>query len=203
MEENSTHYAMEEAVFDQLKREVMGELEKNLPLYLKYHSAEHTAGVLMDAILIANEEGVSESELFKIKIAALLHDTGFMFTYQNHEEASCAYAKVILPKYHISPEDISHICEMIMATKIPQSPKDQCGSILADADLAYLGTDDFSAISSLLFAELKYFNPLLELKAWNEIQIKFLKQHQYFTQYCMAHKTRIKKAHLERLVGEL
>ena len=33
MEENSTHYAMEEAVFDQLKREVMGELEKNLPLY--------------------------------------------------------------------------------------------------------------------------------------------------------------------------
>ena len=203
MEENSTHYAMEEAVFDQLKREVMGELEKNLPLYLKYHSVEHTAGVLKDAMLIANEEGVSESELFKIKIAALLHDTGFMFTYQNHEEASCAYAKVILPKYHISPEDISHICEMIMATKIPQSPKDQCGNILADADLAYLGTDDFSAISSLLFAELKYFNPLLELKAWNKIQIKFLKQHQYFTQYCIAHKTRIKKAHLERLVGEL
>ncbi len=203
MEENSTHYAMEEAVFDQLKREVLGELEKNLPLYLKYHSAEHTAGVLTDAMLIANEEGVSESELFKIKIAALLHDTGFMFTYQNHEEESCAYAKVILPKYHISPEDINHICEIIMATKIPQSPKDQCGNILADADLAYLGTDDFSAISALLFAELKYFNPLLELKAWNEIQIKFLKQHQYFTQYCIAHKTRIKKAHLERLVGEL
>lgn len=203
MEQNSKHLGLDEPTFDQLKREVMSEMEKNLPLYLKYHSVDHTAGVLTDAMLIATEEGVSESELFKIKIAALLHDTGFMFTYQNHEEASCAYAKVILPKYHISPEDISHICEMIMATKIPQSPKDQCGSILADADLAYLGTDDFSAISSLLFAELKYFNPLLELKAWNKIQIKFLKQHQYFTQYCIAHKTRIKKAHLERLVGEL
>ncbi|MBK7222094.1 MAG: phosphohydrolase [Saprospiraceae bacterium] len=201
MKENSTHYAMDEVVFDQLKREVIGELEKKLPPYLKYHSVDHTAGVLTDAILIANEEGVSESELFKIKIAALLHDTGFMFTYQNHEEASCAYAKVILPKYHTSPEDISHICEIIMATKIPQSPKDQCGSILADADLAYLGTEDFSTISSLLYAELKYFNPLLELQAWNEIQIKFLKQHQYFTQYCITHKTSNKKTHLERLMG--
>ena len=203
MEDNSKHFDLVEPAFDKLKREVMSEMEKKLPQYLKYHSVEHTEGVLKDAILIANEEGASESELFKIKIASLLHDTGFMFTYQNHEEASCAYAKVILPKYHISPEDISHICEMIMATKIPQSPKDQCGSILADADLAYLGTDDFSAISSLLFAELKYFNPLLELHAWNEIQIKFLNQHQYFTDYCIAHKTSIKMVHLERLIEQL
>ncbi len=203
MEENIKYFEMNEPAFDHLKREVMSEMEKKLPPYLKYHSVEHTEGVLVDAMLIAKEEGVSKLELMKIKIAALLHDTGFMFTYQDHEEASCAYAKVILPKYHISPEDISHVCEIIMATKIPQSPKDKCGSILADADLAYLGTDDFSAISSLLFAELKYFNPLLELIAWNEIQIKFLNQHQYFTHYCIAHKTSIKKVHLERLIEQL
>lgn len=199
MKVNNTHIEMDELIFNQLKREVLGELGINLPTYLKYHSVEHTERVLMDAILIANEEAVSPIEVMKIKIAALLHDTGFMFTYQNHEEASCVYAKEKLRKYPISPEDISHICEIIMATKIPQSPKDLCGKILADADLAYLGTEDFSTISALLFAELKYFNPLLDLQAWNEIQIKFLNQHQYFTQYCLTNKTRIKEAHLQEL----
>lgn len=188
--------------FEQLEMEVLHALEKNLPSYLTYHSVRHTQNVLADAIEIATYENVSSADLLKIKIAALLHDTGFMETYQNHEEASCIYTQKILSTYHIATEDILHICEMIMATKIPQSPKDQCGKILADADLAYLGTDQFGEISSLLFDELKHLNPSFDQQTWNQIQIKFLTNHQYFTNYCMANKAAIKQAHLQSLLTE-
>ncbi len=189
-----------DTIFNEMMIEVLGAMENTLPAYLTYHSVEHTRGVLNDAIHIANMEVVSEIDLKKIKIAALFHDTGFMFTYKDHEEASCDYAHKILPGYQISDEDIIHINEMIMATKIPQTPKDHCGKILADADLAYLGTGSFEKISSLLFSELKHFNPLLNVASWNEIQIKFLKQHQYFTAYCVTEKSAIKDAHLLRLI---
>lgn len=189
--------------FEQLEMEVLVALEKELPFYLTYHSVQHTKNVINDAMQIANHENVSAADMMKIKIAALLHDTGFMTTYQNHEEASCVYAKKVLSKYKISTEDLEHICEMIMATKIPQSPKDQCGKILADADLAYLGTDHFGKISSLLFDELKHINPMFDLQTWNQIQIKFLTNHQYFTNYCMANKAVIKDAHLQNLISEI
>ena len=187
-------------VFKKMMSEVLGELENKLPTYLSYHSVDHTRGVLIDSMHIAMKEAVSDTDMRKIKIAALFHDTGFMFTYKDHEEASCDYAHKILPGYQISDEDIKHINEMIMATKIPQTPIDHCGKILADADLAYLGTGNFEQISSLLFSELKHFNPSLDVASWNEIQIKFLKQHQYFTAYCVAEKSAIKEAHLLRLI---
>lgn len=189
--------------FEQLEMKVLGDLEKELPSYLTYHSVQHTKNVINDAMEIATHENVSPSDIMKIKIAALLHDTGFMTTYQNHEEASCVYAKKVLSKYKISTEDLEHICEMIMATKIPQSPKDQCGKILADADLAYLGTDHFGKISSLLFDELKHINPMFDLQTWNQIQIKFLTNHQYFTNYCKANKAVIKDIHLKNLISDI
>ena len=61
---------------------------------------------MADAILIHNEEAVSPIEVMKIKIAALLHDTGFMFTYQTTKKQSCVYANEKLRKYPISPEDM-------------------------------------------------------------------------------------------------
>lgn len=200
MDLNDTNFESNDAVFDKLRVEILKTLERNLSPHLTYHCVAHTIGVLSDAILIATEEGVSPAELMKIKIAALCHDTGFMFTYKDHEEASCAYAIRVLPTYNIPGDDIIHIKEIIMATKIPQTPKDQCGKILADADLAYLGTEAYDNNSALLYDELKHYNPLIDLQTWQEIQIKFLNHHQYFTQYCIKHKTDIKNAHLQRLI---
>lgn len=198
---NNVYLASNDVGFNQLRLEVLRALTDQLSPKLTYHTVDHTEGVLADAIIIAAHESVAPDELMKIKIAALCHDTGFMFTYQNHEEVSCDYAQKILPKYGISDADMMHICEMIMATKIPQSPKDHCGQILADADLAYLGTDTYQKISGLLFDEIKHFNPLFDLQSWIDIQIKFLTQHQYFTAYCIQQKSEIKNTHLQGLMN--
>ena len=186
--------------FDELQQEVFAALQENLSAVLTYHSVQHTRDVLFAATTIANKEQVSKYDAQKIRLAALFHDTGFMVTYDEHEEASCKYARKVLAQYKASTENINHICEMIMATKIPQTPLDHCSEILADADLEYLGTEDFGRISSLLFDELKNRNSSLNLTDWNQIQIKFLTQHKYFTQYCQSTKSPVKNAHLQALV---
>jgi hypothetical protein len=69
---------------------------------------------------------------------------------------------------------------MIMATKIPQSPKNIFEEIICDADLDYLGRDDYDANSSGLLQEIE-LSKKLNRKDWIKLQVSFLNQHAYFT----------------------
>jgi hypothetical protein len=69
---------------------------------------------------------------------------------------------------------------MILATKIPQSPKNQFEQILCDADLDYLGRDDYAINSNNLLKEIE-LSKKLTTKEWLLLQEKFLKGHTYFT----------------------
>jgi hypothetical protein len=89
---------------------------------------------------------------------------------------------------------------MILATKIPQQPTDLLGQILADADLDYLGRADFPVIADLLFKELSHQNNLLLESDWDQIQIKFIRNHQYFTKTSIELRTEQKKNHLQALI---
>ena len=68
-----------------------------------------------------------------------------------------------------------------MATKIPQKPQNLLEEIIADADLDYLGRDDFFIIGDQLFNELKATYVVNQVSDWDQIQIKFLENHHYFT----------------------
>jgi len=69
---------------------------------------------------------------------------------------------------------------MILSTKIPQSPKNLFEKILCDADLDYLGRDDYFIISSKLLKELELKNNLTP-NEWIYLQSNFIKSHKYFT----------------------
>jgi predicted metal-dependent HD superfamily phosphohydrolase len=91
-------------------------------------------------------------------------------------------AKDLLPNYGYESNEIERICGMIMATKIPQSPKNLLEQIICDADLDYLGRDDFFAIGNTLFEELKALGILEHKLQWDNMQVKFLENHAYHTQ---------------------
>ena len=96
-------------------------------------------------------------------------------------------------------EEIEKICGMIMATRIPQSPKTHLEQILADADLDYLGRDDFYTIGDKMYKELG----LGHRDEWNEMQLKFLERHTYFTQTALALRDAKKKKHLDQIREQL
>lgn len=167
---------------------VIGRLTQNLPAHLTYHSVKHTEYVVEKAIYIAEKEKLPETELFLLKVAALYHDSGFLFGPANHEERGCELVWTELPEKGFSEPELIEVCEMIRATKIPQEPQSHAARILADADLEYLGTSHFQRVSELLYEELRHFNPSFTREEWNETQRNFISNHHYHTAYCRRYK---------------
>jgi len=185
-----------------MKSFVIGLLQNRISSLYYYHNYEHTLYVIDKAIEIAHGENCTPREIELITTAALWHDTGYIRTYADHEEESCVLAKEYLPGYGYSEEDIEKICGIIMATKIPQTPKNKLEEIVADADLEYLATDDAGPKADLLFKELRHLNPLLTIEKWNQTQISFLRSHHFFTPYCKEKKEFLKAAYLEKLTRD-
>jgi len=162
------------------KKYILQRLRNELSPNLYYHGLQHTLDILKSAISIGKQEKISRYEMQLLKTSALFHDSGFMVSKKEHEKKSCKLAREALPQFQFSTEEIKRICGMIMATRIPQTPKNHLEEIICDADLDYLGTDDYANISAELFKELNHRSPLSQ-KDWLNIQVKFLEDHHYFT----------------------
>lgn len=189
-----------EQKYNQFVQEITAFLRERLDNRLSYHGLHHTMYVLKVAQEIGAYENISEHEMLLLKTAAVLHDSGFIEVYNGHEEKGCKIASEILPKYGFSPEDIKRIQGMIMATKIPQTPKNLLENIIADADLEYLGTDTFDETSATLFKEWKSYEMIASEEAWMNAQINFISKHKYFTDYCKKFRTDKKLANLNKLL---
>lgn len=185
--------------FEEVKDFVLGKLKRELPPDLYYHGVHHTEDVLESAEIIGKDEKISDSDMLLLKIAVLFHDLGFTRVYKNHEEMGCNMAREELPKYGFNSQEIEIICGMIMATKIPQEPKTQLERIIADADLDYLGTDDFEQIGKTLYEEIRIYLDVESERQWNIIQMNFLKNHHYHTEYCKLHREAQKQKHLQHI----
>lgn len=184
----------------QMQEYVLDMLRSELPKQYLYHNPEHTLYVQEKTREIGQQEGCTEDELKLLDIAALWHDTGYTRIYKNHEEQSCQLARHYLSEKGIPLIEIDQICSIIMATKIPQTPKNKLEEIIADADLEYLGTDTFETKSQDLFHELQSLNPLLTEDKWNEMQISFISRHKFFTRFCQQNREPVKQIHLDKLI---
>jgi len=185
-----------------MKDFVISLLKTKLSEYYYYHNHEHTLYVTEKAIEIGRHEGCSEKELELLSVAALWHDTGYTTIYHNHEEESCLLARQYLPEYSYSSQDIDEVCGMIMATKMPQSPKTKLEEIIADADLEYLGTSGFETKAARLFKELQQINKSLTEEKWRLMQISFLQNHRYFTRFCKENRENVKQMNLSKLANQ-
>lgn len=175
---------------------ILNKLSKELPRHLSYHSVDHIKDVYDAAELIGKQENISDYDMKLLLTAAWYHDSGFLKGAKDHEEESCRIAKENLPNYRYTTEEIDKICGLIMATKIPQSPKNRLEEILADADLDYLGRDDFFNIGHKLYNELSIFGFINTEDEWNRLQVRFLESHHYFTQTAVKLRKDKKEAHL-------
>jgi uncharacterized protein len=185
--------------FDQLREMVLEKLQR-LDARLTYHSVDHTIDVLTQVERIAKEEELQdEREIYLLKIAALYHDTGFLFTYSHHEEKSCEIFLNDSRYFDLSPEEVQKIVELIMVTKIPQNPQNLMEKIICDADLDYLGRNDFLTIGDSLRREFLEFGIVTSNEEWEKLQLKFLNQHQYHTNASIRQREPFKREHLRAL----
>lgn len=160
---------------------ILDKLAKELSPKLSYHGLHHTLDVLGVAEELCALEAIPPFEVMLVKTAALFHDSGFTIHNRDHETLGCGIAREALPRYGYGPLEIERICGMIMATRIPQAPQNALEAIICDADLDYLGREDFYPIGKTLFQELKAYDVLETEEDWNRLQVKFLENHHFHT----------------------
>lgn len=161
---------------------VMQRLRFELNVRYLYHDCRHTEDVVRQVQEIANREGVNDYEVALLKVAALYHDVGFLRQREDHEAVSVEMFVAESAGAGITPEDQQRISGLIMVTKVPQQPKNNLEAIICDADLDYLGREDFPVIAEYLYLEFKTCGVVDNRKRWNEIQLSFLENHRFHTE---------------------
>jgi uncharacterized protein len=179
---------------------ILHRLRRELNPALSYHCADHTLDVLDATRRLAEAEKVETHAKLLLETAAVYHDAGMLVQYKDHEAASVVIAKQVLPGFGYSEPEILAIADLIMVTKLPQRPYDHLEQILCDADLDYLGRDDFYIHSFKLRLEWQV-NGIRNttLPEWLSIQINFLTEHQYFTPSAILLRNEKKMKHLAEI----
>lgn len=168
--------------FEQARAYALQRLERELPAALTYHSLAHTRDDVAPATLrLATIAGVSGEQRMLLHTAAYYHDIGFVMQRIDHEAVGAQIAAEMLPSFGYSLAQIEMIHGMIMATKLPQSPRTVLEQLMADADLDALGRTDFITRNQALRDELEAYGAHWDDLAWAQEQLYFVGSHQYWT----------------------
>lgn len=183
-----------------LKKFILHKLESELSDKLTYHGVNHTKNVLASCEKYIKRMHISPGDAYLLRTAAIMHDTGYIWTFDDHEDESIIYARKVLPEWNYSNAEIDLIVGIIEATKIPQKPLTMLEQIIGDADLDYLGTDFFYKIGNKLYKELLAYNKITTEEQWYRIQVNFLRNHSYHTPFAKKHREPVKQKYLNEIL---
>ena len=177
--------------------QILDELSERLPDYLHYHCLNHTIDVANVCNFYIDYYLLSDRVANLIRIAAVAHDFGYIFDPKEHEERSIVEVRPKLTEY--SDKEIAVIDGLIRATKVPQKPRNLYEQILSDADLDYLGREDYPQLSDALYKEFLYFGVVENPTDWLDLQIRFLEGHHFHTDWAKNNRTENKQKVIDGL----
>ncbi len=179
-------------------------MEEELPPFVVYHGVDHTYDVHNSVLRLAKMEKLDDYNTSLVEAAAWLHDMGIIIRFEDHETLSARLASEILPRFGFNDDEVTKIKNMIQCTRLPQAAYTIGEKILCDADLDYLGRNDFFIIGQKLRLEWELIGNKVPLLEWYRIQLQFLKKHLYFTQSAQLLRNERKDlnlAEIERLLN--
>jgi len=185
--------------FNKASEFIKKKMREGLSGKFQYHNLDHVLDVLTAAEQLGKLENINDSEMELLKVAVMYHDSGYTIALKDHEALSCEIANEKLPLFGYNSDEIEVICGLIMATKVPQQPKTLLQEIICDADLDYLGRDDFFKIGDNLYLEFKKYGLLTTEHDWHLMQQSFLEKHKYFTQSAIRLREPKKQKNLEEV----
>ena len=168
---------------------------------IRFHNLDHTQGVVLACEEMADYYHLQPEDRTTLLLAAWFHDTGFSSgDSHGHEDVSIQLVTEFLKEHKADEQLIQKVVGCIEATKMPQSPVTLLEQILCDADLFHLGTEEFFIKNKQLREELIGFsNQDISKKQWRKMNITFLQNHKYFTDYCRRKLQPVKEKNLETL----
>lgn len=179
-------------------------LTKNLPDDMTYHSINHTLDVVNSAEEIAEEQHLSEEEKEVILIAAWFHDIGYTEGVESHEKNGARMAQEFLMKHNYPEKRIEEVAGCIMATQMPQKPKNIMEQVICDADMMHLADHNYFAKADLLHEEIEKTKVCkIPESEWLEMNQEFLDKHCFFTEYAKNNYESAVKENLKKVRDRL
>jgi predicted metal-dependent HD superfamily phosphohydrolase len=168
---------------------------------LIYHNLYHTEEVAAATAVIGRHYTLNEKDFMIVQVAAWFHDIGYLTGEPfGHEERGADMAEAFLKDTSVDKGSIESIRNCILATKIPQRASGLLESIVCDADLFHLGTDEFSERNKLMRKESEAMqHRKISKEEWRKGTIRFLESHHYYTDYCQSLMNEKQHEHLTKL----
>ena len=172
-----------------------GAFSKERTQKLPYHNFRHEREVLRAAENLAQMIHLDYVQSALVRTAAILHDVIVVPGRKDNEEKSVELIQVPLLEIGYSQSDVNVIGSLIMATKMPQQPKNLLECIICDADLDSLGRPDFLYWGEKLRSELG----IPKNRSWYEAQLIFIDNHSYHTKAARKLRDNGKRKNIEKL----
>lgn len=191
-------------IVEQAKNFVLDILENQLSEKCVFHSADHTLDVYNNSLIIGRESGLSADDLNCLAISAIFHDVGYVKVNKGHEKVSADFARSFLSAIQVENCYIEQVEKAILATKIPQLPKDSISKALCDADLMHLTYPEyFENIKKMRLEWQLTGRAHLSEKEFHQQSIVFFTLHKYHTKYGQEVLAPKKQLTLDRIKAKL
>ena len=174
-----------------------------LPTTFVYHNYTHSKRVYKSINEIIEDSQIGVKDKTTLRLAALLHDSGYTVSCENHEEESVKIARDFLKSKNVEEEIIVGVEKCILATKFENNnPESELEKIIRDADSSHFGKDYFEEASEFLRQELLLQNRhKFTPKEWIKENIRVLvKEHQFYTEYALKNWQPVKEENLSKLL---
>mgnify|MGYP001236017726 CR=1 FL=1 len=175
-------------------------IEANVKPEYFFHDLQHTRYTFEAVGRLAEDSQLDAESLEIVQLAAWFHDTGYNEGPAGHELRSCEHARRFFAQNPYPEEKINRIIGCIMATKLPQQPRNLTEEILCDADLSHLGNEYYWERCGKLRQELLVTqNIVMSDQEWLDFELDFMTNHQYHTDAALELYSEQKQKHVRQL----
>ncbi len=176
-------------------------IKENVDPNFVYHNFQHTCAVVATATELAEYYDVSAQDRLAIILAAWFHDTGYVGGWEKHEERSVQVALDWLVSQGVTDQELlNNVSGCIMATRMPQQPRNFLEEIVADADLSHLGDVSYWDRCGRVRQEFNLTrNHVMSDQEWIDFELDFMVHHEYHTEAARELFGDRKSKHLQQL----
>lgn len=189
--------------FESDRADWIEKLQKELNPMYEYHTAGHTQRVVETSEQICLYEQLPETETYAVLYAALFHDSGFLNSDKNHEIHSAELALKHLHEKGYPSSFCAKVENLILATHLSYQACRHTECIICDADLEYLGTEDYFEISNQLRREWENLGHQYSDIDWLKLQVCFFEEHIFKTDWALKNRQAGKQKNLSELKKRL
>jgi len=164
-----------------------------------YHNSDHGLDVWKVVKEYVKKAGVPYNNQLSLEFAALNHDLIYIPGAKDNEEQSAKLNAERLYGLKVPYDIIKESSGLILATKVPVSPKSFLEKIICDADVDNFGREDFLEKGTLIRQEIAMTGKTFTDLEWYKISLGLLENHQYYTEMAKEKRDEGKARNISKL----